>query len=283
MLRAARLSAFALLGLGVALLSGCDARPAAPLAAAASSAPAPAAPSANTADVVPISGYEIVNTYPHDRGAFTQGLIHYQGIFLESTGLHGGSSLRKVDPSSGRVLQLTRVPAQYFAEGMTVLGDKIYQLTWQNQKGFIYDLERFEKTGEFAYTGEGWGLTTDGTSLILSDGTHLIRFLDPVTFRVTRTIAVLQNGQPLRQLNELELVRGELLANIWQTNTVARIDPATGRLLGLIDFSGLLAPADYAGNTDVLNGIAYDAKNDRLFVTGKNWPKLFEVRLKPRS
>ncbi len=276
MLRAARFPALALLGLGVALLTGCDARSAAPAAAApAPTAAAPAAP-------VPISTYEIIHTYPHDRTAFTQGLIYLKGIFLESTGLHGSSSLRKVDPSTGRVLQLTRVPAQYFAEGMTVLGDKIYQLTWKDQKGFIYDLERFEKTGEFTYTGEGWGLTTDGTSLILSDGTHVLRFLDSATFKVTRTVSVFQNGQPLRHLNELELVRGELLANIWQTNTVARIDPATGRLLGLIDFTGLLSPTDYAANTDVLNGIAYDATSDRLFVTGKNWPKLFEVRLKPR-
>eukprot|EP01035_Chromulina_nebulosa_P035563 gene35563-47819_t len=166
--RAARFPAFALLGLGVALLSGCDARSAAPVAAASP----PASPAA--AGPVPISTYEIVATYPHDRTAFTQGLIYLKGIFLESTGLNGSSSLRKVDPQSGSVLQLTRVPAQYFAEGMTVLGDKIYQLTWQNQKGFIYDLARFEQTGEFTYTGEGWGLTTDGTSLILSDGTHVV-------------------------------------------------------------------------------------------------------------
>ena len=163
---------------------------------------------------------------------------------------------------------------------MTVLGGKIFQVTWQNQKGFVYNLETLEVENEFSYTGEGWGLTTDGQSLILSDGTHQIRFLDPVTFKVTRAIAVFSRGQPLRMLNELEYVKGELFANIWQTQSVARIDPATGKLLGMIDFFGLLAPQDYTRNTDVLNGIAYDATGDRLFVTGKNWPKLFEVRLR---
>ena len=278
---AVRLSALATLALGVAIFSGCDARPR-HAAEAPASAPPPTQPTAPAQGQVPVYTYEIVRTYPHDRAAFTQGLIFLKGIFLESTGLNGSSSLRKVDPTTGRVLQLTRVPAQYFAEGMTVLGGKIYQLTWQSHKGFIYDLERFEKEAEFTYTGEGWGLTTDCTSLILSDGTHEIRFLDPKTFKVTRSIAVFHDGQPLRNLNELEFVHGEIFANIWQTNTVARLDPATGRLLGLIDFSGLLAPADYTGNTDVLNGIAHDATGDRLFVTGKNWPKLFEVRLKPR-
>jgi len=163
-----------------------------------------------------------------------------------------------------------------------VLGDKIYQLTWQSQTGFVYDLESMELEREFSYTGEGWGLTTDGRSLIMSDGTNQIRFLDPATFQVTRTISVFSQGQPLRQLNELEYVKGEILANIWETQSVARIDPATGRLLGLVDFSGLLAPEDRDSHTDVLNGIAYDAGGDRLFVTGKDWPKLFEVRLKPR-
>jgi glutamine cyclotransferase len=164
---------------------------------------------------------------------------------------------------------------------MTVLGGKIYQLTWKNQKGFVYDLATFTLEKEFAYTGEGWGLTTDGQSLILSDGTHQLRFLDPVTFKVTRTVNVLRDGQPLRLLNELEFIRGEIYANIWQSHTVARIAPATGHVIGLIDFFGLLPDADRTADTDVLNGLAYDAATDRLFVTGKHWPKLFEVRLKP--
>ena len=226
--------------------------------------------------------YEIVNIFPHDRGAFTEGLVFLKGLLLESTGLNGHSDLRKVDLSSGRVLQQVRLSGQYFGEGMTVLDGKIYQLTWKNQKGFVYGLDSFEPEREFTYTGEGWGLTTDGHSLIMSDGSNQLRFIDPTTFQVTRTISVLRSGQPLNQLNELEWVKGELYANIWQTSFVARIDPATGRLLGLIDFSGLLTPADDRSGIDVLNGIAYDAANDRLFVTGKNWPKLFEVRVRPK-
>jgi glutamine cyclotransferase len=166
---------------------------------------------------------------------------------------------------------------------MTVLGDKIYQLTWQNRTGFVYDVDGMSLEREFAFTGEGWGLTTDGRSLIMSDGTNRIRFIDPVTFKVTRTIGVFNHGAPLNSLNELEYVKGELFANIWQTQSVVRIDPATGRILGMVDFSGLPLPADFDRITNVLNGIAYDAAGDRLFVTGKNWPKLFEVRLKPRE
>lgn len=238
-------------------------------------APAPAAE-------VPRYTYEVVGVWPHDPEAFTQGLVYLKGILLESTGLNGRSTLRKVELQTGRVMQQIRVPSQYFAEGMTVIGDRVFQLTWQNQKGFVYNLSTFELEKEFAYAGEGWGLTTDGQQLILSDGTNQIRFLDPVTFKVTRTIRVFHRGEPLALLNELEWVRGEIYANLWQTHSVARIDPATGALLGLVDFSGLLPSADRRANTDVLNGLAYDATGDRLFVTGKNWPKLFEVRLKPR-
>lgn len=256
----------ALLALVVAGLAGCDARSAAPGRAAAP---------------VPTFTYTVVHTYPHDPDAFTQGLVCLDGQLLESTGLNGQSSLRRVDLATGRVLQQIRIPAHYFAEGMTVLGGKIYQLTWQSRKGFVYDLASFALEKEFAYAGEGWGLTTDGRSLILSDGTDQLRFLDPATLTVTRTVAVTRDGQPLRLLNELEFIRGEVYANIWQSHTVARIDPATGRVRGVIDFSGLLPAADRTPTTDVLNGIAYDAAADRLFVTGKHWPKLFEVRLTP--
>lgn len=227
-------------------------------------------------------GYEVVKTWPHDRLAFTQGLVFRHGNLVESTGLNGQSTLREVELGTGKVLKQVSVSAEHFAEGLAVIGSQAFQLTWHSGTALVYDADTFRREKEFTYAGEGWGLTTDGTALILSDGTHEIRFLDPKTFKVTRSIAVFHDGHPLRNLNELEYVNGEIFANIWQTNTVARLDPATGRLLGLIDFSGLLAPADYAGNTDVLNGIAHDATGDRLFVTGKNWPKLFEVRLKPR-
>jgi glutamine cyclotransferase len=235
----------------------------------------------NTSATVPLYSYEIVNVWPHDTSAFTQGLVFLDGALLESTGLNGQSTLRKVDLKTGRVLRQVEIGPEYFAEGLTVLNGKIFQLTWQNQKGFVYDLESFRREKEFGYQGEGWGLTTDGQSLIMSDGTHQIRFLDPVTFEVKRTIAVFYQGQPVNHLNELEYIKGEIFANIWQTFYVIRIDPASGKTLGLINFTGLLSPLDYHPRLDVMNGIAYDAVGDRLFVTGKNWPKLFEVRLKP--
>ncbi len=178
------------------------------------------------------------------------------------------------------MLKRVEVPAQYFAEGLAVLDGKLFQLTWQNHTGFVYNLESFQLEKKFSYEGEGWGLTTDGHWLILSDGTDQIRFLDPDTFEVKRTIHVSARGRPVDQLNELEYVNGEIYANIWRTDYVVRIDPATGNVTGAIDFTGLLAPQDHSADTDVLNGIAYDAKEDRLFITGKKWPKLFEVRLK---
>jgi glutamine cyclotransferase len=227
-------------------------------------------------------GYDVVHVWRHDRGAFTQGLFVRDGDFIESTGLNGQSSLREVDIATGRVVKQVAVPAQYFAEGAVALNGKIFQLTWQNHVGFIYDADTFAKLGEFHYEGEGWGLTTDGQSLILSDGTNRIRFLDPTTFRVTRTIDVLENGQPVERLNELEFIRGDVFANVWQTDRIVRIDANSGVVRGTIDFSGLLAPGDRAPDTDVLNGIAYDARTDRLFVTGKHWPKVFEVRLTSR-
>jgi len=266
------------IGLGVALWAGCGDKRAAPPAGAEATAPK----SDVSGPGVPTYSYDVVNVWPHDRGAFTEGLTYLKGILLESTGLNGVSTLRKVDLQTGRVLQEVELSSEYFGEGMTVLGDRIFQLTWKNQKGFVYNLETMEVEREFSYTGEGWGLTTDGQSLIMSNGTNQIQFLDPATFQVTRTISVFSQGQPLNLLNELEYVKGEIFANIWQTQSVARIDPATGNLLGLVDFSGLLAPEDRDSHTDVLNGIAYDAGGDRLFVTGKDWPKLFEVRLKPR-
>jgi glutaminyl-peptide cyclotransferase len=238
--------------------------------------------SAQTSSAPVKYGYEVVATWPHDPKAFTQGLVFRNGDFLESTGLNGESTLRDVDVKTGRVLKQVSVPSKYFAEGLAVMGDQAFQLTWQNGKGFVYDVDTFRLEKEFAYDGEGWGLATDGHSLILSDGTSRIRFLDPTTFRVVRTINVTADGKPVDQLNELEWINGEIFANVWQTNEVVRIDPESGRVRGVIDFSGLLNPLDRGPDTDVLNGIAYDAANDRLFITGKRWPKIFEVRLKTK-
>ncbi|HEX8285115.1 MAG TPA: glutaminyl-peptide cyclotransferase [Pyrinomonadaceae bacterium] len=231
---------------------------------------------------VPVYGYEVVNTFPHDPEAFTQGLVFRDGALVESTGLERHSTLRRVELQTGKVLQKVDVPPYFFAEGLTLLNGKLYQLTWKGEKGFVYDPESFKKTGEFAYEGEGWGLAQDGESLILSDGSDQLRFIDPNTFKVRRTINVSDRGLPVEQLNELEYVRGEVYANVWHQNRVARIDPRSGRVVGWIDLTGLLRPGETTDPEAVLNGIAYDERGDRLFVTGKLWPKLFEVRLKQK-
>ena len=241
---------------------------------------------ATTSAGLPVWTYEIVNTYPHDTSAYTQGLVWHDGALYESAGQYGRSNLRKVELETGRVLRRTDVPADYFAEGLALLNGKLYQLTWKENKGFIYDLNTFNKTGEFTYGGEGWGLAEDGKSLILSDGSNQIRFLDPQTFRVERAINVFENNdtsRPLRDINELEYVRGEIYANVWQTDQIIRIDPKNGRLLGVIDMTGILPGKRVDEADDVLNGIAFDAQHQRLFVTGKRWPKLFEIRLKDKK
>jgi glutamine cyclotransferase len=227
-------------------------------------------------------GYEVVATFPHDRGAFTQGLVFRHGSLYESTGLNGQSTLREVELASGKVLKQIAVPRQYFAEGLAIVGSQAYQLTWQNHRGFVYDADTFEKQREFEYAGEGWGLATNGEWLILSNGTNEIAFLDPTKgFESRRVIAVTAAGKPVERLNELEFINGEIFANVWQTDEVVRIDPATGVVRGVIDFSGLLPASARTPDTDVLNGIAYDAERDRLYVTGKRWPMIFQVRLKP--
>ena len=229
---------------------------------------------------VPTYSYQILNVWPHDPDAFTQGLEFHNGKLFESTGQEGRSSLRSVDPETGRVLKKVDVPPPFFAEGITLLNGKIYQLTWQHQLGFIYDSETFQKTGQFAYEGEGWGLTNDGHSLILSDGTNRLRFLDPDSFKVTKTIAVADGKTPIKEINELEYVRGEIYANIWHRDKIVIISPQTGTVAGWIDLTGLLPPNDVHDDEAVLNGIAYDEQTARLFVTGKLWPKLFEIRIR---
>ncbi|HUS11851.1 MAG TPA: glutaminyl-peptide cyclotransferase [Pyrinomonadaceae bacterium] len=228
---------------------------------------------------VPVYGYEVVHVFPHDRDAFTQGLAFQDGKLLESTGEVGRSSLRRVEIETGIPVQKVEVPEPYFAEGITLLKGKIYQLTWQHQLGFIYDPATFQNIGRFSYQGEGWGLTNDGVSLILSDGTNQIRFLDPDNFQVKKTIAVLDGRTAVSEINELEYVQGEIYANIWHADRIARIDPQTGRILGWIDLTGLLQGGEVQDEEAVLNGIAYDEAGGRLFVTGKLWPKIFEIRL----
>ncbi len=232
----------------------------------------------------PVSSYTVIHRYPHATDAFTEGLLidADNATLYESTGLNGESSLRREDLATGQVLARVDIPAQYFAEGLTLFHGKLYQLTWQSHTGFIYDAGCFCQTGKFAYDTEGWGLANDDTALIMSDGTERIRFLDPDSLAVTRVITVTDGGQPVEMLNELEYVRGEIYANVWMTDRIARIDPATGIVRGWIDLTGLLPEAERGPSPDnVLNGIAYDAASDRLFVTGKRWPALFEIRITP--
>jgi len=223
--------------------------------------------------------YRVVHSYPHDPKAFTQGLMYADGHLYESTGIQGHSSLRLVDMESGRVLQELPVPSQYFAEGLATWGSTLVQLTWKSQTAFVYDRFSFRQLRTLAYTGEGWGLTADSKQLILSDGTADLRFLDPATFRELRRITVKDHGRPVKELNELEFVKGEIYANVWYSDKIARISPATGKVLGWIDLSGLLPRAERTDDAAVLNGIAYDAAHDRLFVTGKLWPRLFEIKV----
>jgi len=228
----------------------------------------------------PKYGYQIVNMWPHDSNAFTQGLILMDGKLLESTGQEGFSSLRRVELESGKVLQKVDVPEPYFAEGMTQLNGKVYQLTWQHNLGFIYDAQTFNRLGQFNYQGEGWGLTTDGQSLILSDGSPNIRFIDPTNFRVTKTINVTDQNRPIRELNELEYVKGEIYANVWHDNRIATIDPQSGHVNSWIDLTGLMPEGELLDPEAVLNGIAYDQAGDKLIVTGKLWPRVYEIKVK---
>lgn len=225
-------------------------------------------------------GYQVVHVYPHDPSAFTQGLVYVDGHLYESTGRNGRSSIRMVDLATGQVVQHHDLSSEYFGEGLTNWGSDLVQLTWKAETGFVYDRFSFALRRTFRYEGEGWGLTHDEKELILSDGTSVLRFLDPQSFREVKRITVKDDdGHPLKNLNELEYIHGEIYANIWLTDQIVRISPRTGKVLGWIDLSGLMDKRQLADSDAVLNGIAYDAKGDRLFVTGKLWPSLFEIRV----
>ncbi len=224
----------------------------------------------------PVYTYRIIDEYPHDTKAFTQGLVYENGTLYESTGLLKKSSLRQVELETGKVLKIFNMSDEHFGEGITIFGDSIIQLTWQSNTGFVYNRSDFNQTGEFHYSTEGWGLTTDGDELIMSDGTAKLHFLDPETYQEKRSINVTDQGEAITRINELEYVDGEIYANIWQKDRIARISPETGDVLGWIDLAGILNKTD---GVDVLNGIAYDPENGRLFVTGKYWPTIFEIEV----
>jgi glutamine cyclotransferase len=230
-------------------------------------------------DVVPKKyGYKVIHTYSHNRDAFTQGLVYDNGVFYEGTG-EAGSSLREVDPETGKVIRQLDLDASLFGEGITLYRDRIYEVTWKNKVGFVYNKSDFKLINKIYYPTEGWGLTTIDNKIVMSVGTNVLYFYEPEMFTVVSKIEVYDNEKKVDQLNELEYIKGEIWANIWMTDIIARIDPASGKVLGYIDFKGLLPKSDRNEDTDVLNGIAYDSSSNRIFVTGKRWPKLFEIKL----
>ncbi len=230
-------------------------------------------------DIVPKRyGYKVIHTYPHDKEAFTQGLFYYDGLFYEGTGQEAGSSLREVEPATGKVIRQTTLDPSLFGEGITLYRDRIYQVTWKNKVGFVYDRKTFNVINKIYYQTEGWGLTTVENRIVMSDGTNVLYFYDPETFTTISRIEVYDNKKKVDQLNELEYINGEIWANIWMTDLIARIDPATGRVNSYVDLSGLFPESErLKSDADVLNGIAYDPVNKRIFVTGKRWPKLYEI------
>jgi glutamine cyclotransferase len=234
-----------------------------------------------TAAGTPTFGIQIVHRYPHDATAFTEGFEWYDGALYESTGLVGQSGIRRTDVATGAMLAYKPLPAPHFGEGITVFHGTLYQLTWKEGMGFTYDAHSLAPRGGFAYSGEGWGLTHDEHSLIMSDGTDVLRFLDPKTLRVQRTLAVTADGMTVPRLNELERIHGELWANLWQSPNIARIDPRTGRVIAWVDLTPLTSQVAVGDTIDVANGIAYDSATDRIFVTGKLWPTVYEIRLGP--
>ena len=240
------------------------------------------AASAPAVDMVPVEAVTVVRSYPHDPTAFTEGLFFRDGKLFESTGLEGHSDIREVRLEDGKVLRRVTLPPDLFGEGIIDVGKEIVSVTWQTGVGFRWSIAGFRRKARFAYPGEGWGMTRIGRAILLSDGTATLRILDPATFKELRRLPVTAAGKPVASLNELEYVRGEILANIWQTNLIARIDPVTGAVKGWLDVSALPRPAPGVGRDAVPNGIAWDAAGQRLFVTGKNWPRLYEIRLPRR-
>lgn len=225
----------------------------------------------------------VISSRPHDPSAYTQGLVWHEGSLYESTGLHGESSLRQVDPASGEVGRRVDLPRKYFGEGLARVGDRLVQLTWRDGVAFVYRLSDFQKVGEHRYKGEGWGLCHDGTRLVMSDGSDRLQLRDPETFALVGEVRVRMEGAPVDRLNELECVDGAVYANVYQTESLVRIDPATGKVTALIDASGLLDPAEYRAGAEVLNGIAWVPETKRFLITGKHWPLMFEVELVPVS
>ncbi len=255
-----------------------------PPAAAKTEAATPAVPSAPAG--IPVNSAEIVHSFPHDPGAFTEGLEWYDGHLLESTGIVGRSGVRRTDLTTGTVVSSVQMPGTQFGEGITVYNGLLYELTWKGGMGIRYDAHSLAKRGSFTYTGEGWGMTHDAHSLIISDGTNVLRYLDPKTMQVQRALSVSAEGMPLVRLNELERIDGEIWANVWQAPQIARIDPATGHVVGWIDLAALVPPALVSptrDTIDVANGIAYDSAGDRIFVTGKYWPVLYQIKIGARQ
>lgn len=264
-------------GAVLAVLAG-----AAPVVSAPPAAPQAANPAPKPVQPVPIDVPRIVATYPHDSLAFTQGLFFADGKLFESTGQQGESTIREVELATGKVLRQVKLPDRYFGEGSTNWGKTIVSLTWQHGTGFRWHRHDFRKIGEFRYTGEGWGLTQDGHSLILSDGTAQLRFLDPDSFAEQRRITVTHQGRAIRRLNELEYVRGEIWANVWHQDVIVRIDPASGIVTGVLDLRELAASVPVRDSESVLNGIAVNDRTGKIYITGKNWPSLFEIELPTR-
>jgi len=241
-----------------------------------------AAPSSAQPDHVaaPQLNYEVVNSYPHDPQAFLQGLVWWDGGFYESTGLYGRSTLRRVEFPSGKVLKSINLSPDLFGEGLAMVNNRLIQLEWKSGRGFVYDRDTFALAREFKYNTEGWGITYDGQRLVMSDGSSNLFFLDPNTFEVIRKLPVTMNGRPVNELNELEFIEGEIWSNVWQTDLILRINPETGRVNSYLDLKGILPASMRTGSEDVLNGIAYDPQQKRIFVCGKKWPRLFEIRIK---
>jgi glutamine cyclotransferase len=224
-------------------------------------------------------GYKVINTYPHDRAAFTQGLFYDNGVLYEGTGQETGSTLREVELTTGKVIRQLNLSAELFGEGITLYKDRIYQVTWTTKVGFVYDKATFNQLNKIYYSTQGWGLTTIDDRIVMSDGSNVLYFYEPEMFTVVSRLEVYDNERKVEQLNELEYINGEIWANVWMTNLIARIDPESGKLLGYVDLTGILSDPDTDTSTKVLNGIAFDKEGNRIFVTGKNWPKLFEIKI----